>query len=332
MASSGLGLGPQRSEPRQGSQPASGPGEPLTPSLAQALRVPALLYGGTIGVVLVVNVVAMVAFVNHVLTTERPAVAVAPPGEPSTRVQREGPPQEVPATTGTAPQGDLSTRVQQRLAADSELKHIPLARTEVSLQGGLLRLAGVVPRTGFKARLEQEARAAAEELQATVSECRNELKSPLDLLRSSFPLPPKPQRFVLLTDAALQSDVLVLRGVVERRLQDEVTATARARTEAAFGVTLSRCDTSGLQDLCQVVAAALPPGNKSARLMDVRIVEREEDGKTKRVVVLTGTSPSRRASRDAAETAVEVLEKLGLTIDYFDKSQLVLNPAQSKSK
>jgi hypothetical protein len=269
--------------------------------------VPAFLYGGTVGVVLAVNVVAVVAFVNHVPTTGGPSVALAP-------------------------SGDLPTRVRQRLAADPELQDVPLARMEVSLQGGLLRLTGVVPRTELKARSEQSARAAAEEFQATVSECRNELKSPLDLLRDAFPLPPRPERFVLLTDASLQGDVLVLRGVVERHLQAEVAAAARARTEAAFGVTLSRCDTSGVRDLAQVVAAALPPGDRSARLTDVRVVEREEEGKKKRVVVLTGTAPSRRASWDAAETAVEALNKLGLAIDDFDKSHLVRDRDQPESK
>jgi hypothetical protein len=256
---------------------------------------------------LLVNIVAVVAFVNHV-----PA--------------KGGPP------LGAAALGDVSTRMQQLLAEDQGLKAIPLARMAVSLQGGLLRLAGVVPRAELKARLEQSARAAAAELQATVSECRNELKCPLDLLRDSFPLPLVPQRVVVLTDASLEGDVLILRGVVEKSLQDEVVTAGRARTEAAFGVVLSRCDTTGLQDMCQVVAAALPTGTKSAHLTDVRIVEREEDGKKKRVVVLAGTSPSRRASQDAADTAIEVLNKLGLAIDYFDRSQLILEPDKSKSR
>ncbi len=310
MASSGLDRGHPRSEPRhdrKDGEPGTGTGESRTPSLAQALRMSALLYCGTIGVVLAVNAVAVVAFVSHVPTPAAPSVALAP-------------------------SGDLSTRVRQRLAADPELKDMLLARAEVSLQGGLLRLTGVVPRTELKSRWEQSARAAALESQASVSECRNELKSPLDLLRDDFPLPPQPERFVFLTDASLQGDVLVLRGVVERHLQAEVAAAAKARTEAAFGVMLSRCDTSGVQDLAQVVAAALPPGNKSARLRDVRIIEREEDGKKKRVVVLTGTAPSRRASRDAAETAVETLNKLGLAIDDFDKSHLLHDPEQSEPK
>jgi hypothetical protein len=222
--------------------------------------------------------------------------------------------------------------VRERLENNPETKDAGVMLTEVTLEGGRLHLGGVVPRAELKSRVEQAALEVAQEKNAGVLECVNDLRDPLDLVREAFPAGP-PARQVALTDVRLEGDLLTIKGLVaDGPLKDVVAKAARAKVEGALGPVVTRCDTAGLFDLREAVSQALAAEHKGVRLSAVRILERVEGGKKRRVVALTGTAPSRASAYAAAETAQALLNKHGFAIDDWDRHNLKIGADNAKAR
>jgi hypothetical protein len=137
----------------------------------------------------------------------------------------------------------------------------------------------------------------------------------------------------MLTDVRLDGDVLTIKGlVVEISLKADVEKAARDKVEEACGLAVARCDTSGLLTLREAVEKAVATEQKGVQLSEVRVVVREEGGKVKRVVALTGTAPTRAAAYLAAETAQKVLNQHGFAIDEWDRHYLKVEADNSKPK
>ncbi len=280
------------------------------------LRVPTLVYCATVALVLTLNVVSVTAYVHHASRLPAPAV----PSQPDQADQPESPGR--PAT--------LVEQVRARLEDDPETKGPGVKLSEVSLEDGRLRLEGFVARADLKARVEQAARDVAHA--AGDLECRNNLRDSLDLLRETFPVLSPPGK-VLLTDARLAEGVLTLRGlVVEVSLKGDVERVSKEKIVRTFGPVVQRCDLGGLLTLREAVEKAVAAEQRGVQLSEVRVVTRAEEGKSKRVVVLTGTAPTRAAAYAAAETAQKLLNKHGFAIDEWDRHYIKIEADNPKPK
>jgi hypothetical protein len=154
----------------------------------------------------------------------------------------------------------------------------------------------------------------------------------LDLVQGRLEDIPGTKELGLKLDAVrFQDGSLRLEGVVPRtELKAQVEQMARD-VARDLKVEVHECR-NDLRDPLDLVRAAIARDHPTVRLNKARILEQNEDGKKKRVVALTGSSPTRAARFEVAETARKVLNEHGFAVEEWDAHDLRVEADRPKSK